>query len=282
MSSRLNITLNIYDVLICMKKCIFHLRLTLSVLLLLAVFLVPAWPLLASAADAGQAYLAAQQKRLTAEQAYKTDLAAFNADKTPENEKQAVTSGKVLLSAWLDEAQTWLEWKDAQAQEDANLPQNLRDDIHSDVAKNLEKISGLRQDVDGVETLGQGVLVFLKMIGAYGGLLADVARNTGAAWVIGGNKILANADAYEVKLRTAAEKKNNSAEIIPKLDMAKSALAAARNNVNAAEAAYKLVVTPGTPLVRFADGNRKLNQARLDLLSAQAQMAGALSLIISK
>ncbi len=118
------------------------------------------------------------------------------------------------------------------------------------------------------------------MVGAYSELLADVARNTGKMWVHIAGNILDTAESYEIKLRTAAEKKSNNSEIIAKLNTAKSALDSAQNSVSPAKTSYEQVKVPGTPLIKFAEGNKNLRSAQKSLKTAQQNMTEAFQLII--
>jgi len=251
--------------------------------LIVSLLFVQVIPVFAISTDgAWQDWKQAQQERIGTEVGYRTAYKAYNDNKTPGNEQEAVATGKDLLNAWLDEAQTWLIWKNQQAKENPDVPTQLKNDINSDVNKNLDKIEDLRGDVENVHTLPQGVGVFIKMIASYGGLVVDVGRNTGAAWVVIGNKLLDTASDYEAKLRATAEDLDDNQQIISALDIAKSLLNSARSKVNQAEAVYKQVVTPGQPIIKFNEANGYLTQARQNLLSAQAQLFVAFNLINSK
>jgi len=257
-------------------------RKIIASILMMAFLASQTMPVLAmkNAAGAAEDYFAAVQRRISANQKYRADLDVYNANKTPENEQKAVVSGKAMLNSWLDEAQAWLIWKNLQAKENPDVPSDLKNAIQNDVNTNLEKINQLRNDVASVKTLNQGVAVFLMMVQKYIELLVDVARNTGAVWVVAGNKILDTADSYEAKLRIAAQAKNNSAAIAL-LNSAKSSLQTARTNVQTAANYYKKTVIGGNPLINFSQGNVYINQARVDLLTAESQMAQAFSLIVS-
>ncbi len=223
---------------------------------------------------------AAKQERQTAEETYHQAQLDYAADKTPENNQKVIDTAKEVLDAALTEAEEWLNWKNADAQA-SDAPAEIKANISSDVSKNLAKINTLRAEVDGIETRLDVGVVFLKMIGAYVELLADVARNTGAVWVYTGTGLVDKAADYEAQLRTTAEELDNNSDIIAKLDIAKSELDTARSKIDVAEDAYKKVVLPGTPLIKFAEGNGYLRQARTNLLNAQAQLAHAYSLIIT-
>lgn len=238
----------------------------------------------ASAVTAGegkQAWLAAKQARIDADVAYKQAQLDYAADKTPENDQKVVDTAKTLLNAALDEAAAWLDWKKAEVEEDELVPSDTRQDIENDVAKNLAKVDSLRGEVSGIETRIDAGKVFLKMLGAYVELLVDVARNTGAAWVYIGNQRAETASNYESKLRDAAEKLSDNGEIIAKLDIAKSEISLAKSKIKTAGTAYKKVVLPGTPLIKFSEGNSYLRQARENLINAQLQLARAFDLIIA-
>ena len=72
----------------------------------------------------------------------------------------------------------------------------------------------------------------------------------------------------------------NNGEVLAKLDAAKSSLAEARSNVGKAEASYNQVVLPGTPLIKFAEGNGYMRVARTNLLSALASLQQAYDLMM--
>lgn len=255
-----------------MKKII----LAIAMLLLLT----PAFTALASGTQ--QDWLNAKAASQTAQAAYNQAQLDYAADKTPDNEKRVVATAKTVLNSALDEAQAWLEWKDQEAQANSEVPADIKANISADVSKNLAKISGLRADVASITDRAGVLLVFLKMIGSYGELLTDVARNTGSEWIYLGNNRIATAESYEAKLRTTALKLDNNSEIISKLDLAKSEIDLAKTKVGLAEADYKLVKLPGTPLIKFAEGNNYLNQARTNLLNATARLVAAFNLITSK
>lgn len=230
--------------------------------------------------EAKQNWQNAQGARVDADAAYRQAQLDYASDKTPENDQKVIDTAKVVLGAALTEAEAWLNWKNQEAKE-SDAPAEIKANIESDVNKNLAKITGLRSEVSGIKTRLDVGVVFLKMVGAYVELLTDVARNTGAVWVYAGNEIADKTADYEAKLRATAEKLNNNTDIIAKLDIAKSEIGTARSKINVADAAYKKVVLPGTPLVKFAEGNGYLRQARTNLLNAAEQLEYAFNLIVS-
>jgi len=249
----------------------------------LVLFLLQVVPVLAlTVSEARQDWLDAKQVRVSAAAEHNQAKLDYAVDKTPENQQRVIDTAKDLFDVVLDEVEAWLVWKEVEAETDPRVPQDIKDDIAADVATNLAKIADLRIEVDGIENQFQVGVVFLKMIGSYIELLADVARNTGAMWAYIGDSILDVADGYEAKLRQAADQLSNNSEIIAKLDLAQSDLAEARGNVDKAEVAYGLVKLPGTPLIKFAEGNDYLRVAKTNLTSAQAQLVQAFNLIISQ
>ena len=204
----------------------------------------------------------------------------FAGNKSDSNRQEVVDTGKEVLHAALDEVEAWLIWKDLEAQENDDVPDDIKDSISEDVDANLDKIEELRTDVDGIENQLRLGLVFLKMIGKYSELLTDVARNSGYLWVYKGNTLLDKAEDYEAKLRDAAENIEDNEEILDKLDEAVEALEEARENVEKAEGAYEEVVLPGTPLIKFSEGNNYLRVARTNLLSAHSYMNQAYRLML--
>lgn len=246
---------------------------------LLFSFAAPAFAHTQSEAKAE--WIQAQQSRLTADADYRQAVLDYQKDKTPENDQKVIDTAKIVLAAALDEAEAWLIWKRIEAREDSRVPSDIKANIDADVEKNLATIETLRADVAGIQNRLQAGAVFLKIVGSYAGLLADVARNTGAMWSYIGNSLAASASDFEAKLRTAAAGIEDNADILAKLDAAKAEIAAAKSSIGIAEAAYKNVRLPGTPLVKFAEGNAYLRQARANLVNAQAQLAYAFRLISS-
>lgn len=238
----------------------------------------------AGAIDSGSksAWLSAKQATKSAEVTHKQAKLDYASDKTPENQQAVVDTGKELLQKALNEVEEWLLWKNTEAQEDYRVPDSIKSTIQSDVEKNLTKIDGFREEVNDVSNQLELGVVFLKMIGGYLELLVDVARNTGAMWVHIGNTLLDEARDYEAKLRDAADKIDDNSAIIAKLDLAKQELNTAQSNVDSAEASYKLVKSPGQPLLKFGEGNNYLRNAKLNLLNAQGQLAQAFALINAK
>jgi hypothetical protein len=196
----------------------------------------------------------------------------YAADKTVENEQEVIDTGKEVMHAALDEAEAWLIWKELEAQENPFVPDDLKEDISNDVDKNLDTVDELRDDVDNIKTQLEMGLVFLKMIGKYAELLTDVARNSGMMWVHIGNTHLETMEEYEQKLRDATDDE----DALEYLDEAKEDLEEAKRNIDKAEESYEEVVLPGTPLIKFAEGNNYLRTAKTNLLSAHSNLNKAL------
>jgi len=228
------------------------------------------------------AWLGAKEASKTAKTVYNQTQLNYATDKTPENQQKIVNTGKIYLQAALDEVEAWLLWKNTEAQNDPRATDAIKNSIASDVEKNLSKINNFRQEVSEVTTQVELGVETLKLIGGYLELLTDVARNVGALWVQIGNTLLNQASDSEAKLREAAIKLNDNADIIAKLDQAKQELSTAQTNVNSAEATYKQVKNPGQPLIKFGEGNNYLRSAKANLLNAQQQMFQAFSLISAK
>ncbi len=223
-----------------------------------------------------------EAKRVSAEkQALHRDAKVeFAGNKSDENRQAVVDTGKAVLNAALDEAEAWLVWKRVESDNNPDIPEDLKAAIRADVETNIGKVAGLRADVAAVTNQVQLGVVFLKMVGKYGELVTDVARDAGKILVHIGNTWLATAEDYEAKLRQEAEKMENNGEVLAKLDAAKSSLAEARSNVGKAEASYNQVVLPGTPLIKFAEGNGYMRVARTNLLSALASLQQAYDLMM--
>ncbi|MBU0929573.1 MAG: hypothetical protein KJ623_00700 [Nanoarchaeota archaeon] len=233
-----------------------------------------------NSSDAKKEWQQSKQNSLEMQQKYNEAKIKFAGDQSEENKQAVVDSGKDVLNAALDEVSSWLEWKKIEADESNDITDDLRNTIKNDIEKNNAKIAELRTDVAGVNNqVGLG-LVFLKMIGKYTELLTDVARDSGKILVYKGNKYLDTADNYESKLRESAEKISDNQDIISKLNVAKAELNEARLNVNKAEASYEQVTLPGTPLIKFAEGNNYMRTARMNLISAMSNLNSAYNLMI--
>jgi len=247
--------------------------------LLITFLLIPNVLFASTSSQAKQDWLEAKRIRFEMDAGHKQAKLDYAQDKTQENEQQVIDTAKDLFNAVLDEVESWLEWKKVESQENPNVPDEIQTNIENDVAVNVSKIDDLRGDVDSIKTQGDVGATFLKMIGSYIELLTDVARNSGAMWASIGDKLIETAKKYEQKLRDAAEKLSDNDEIINKLNVAKAELETAQDKVNLAESAYKQVKLPGTPLVKFAEGNTYLRQAKTNLINAQQQLEHAFNLI---
>jgi hypothetical protein len=245
-----------------MKK--IYVAMLFAMLLLLQVFAVSAL----TAGEAKQEWLDAKQESRDKQETHRDAKIDFAANKSEENRQAVVDTGKDVLHAALDEAEAWLKWKELEAQENPEVPSSIKESIADDVEDNLAKIDGLRADVDNVKNQLELGLTWLKMVGKYFELLADVARNTGLMWTNIAEDKADTVEEFEAKLRDAVEGMDNNELILGKLDMAKTELETARRNIENAEDTYKQVVLPGTPLLKFAEGNNYLRAARANLLAA--------------
>ncbi|WP_406660695.1 hypothetical protein V7O66_12765 [Methanolobus sp. ZRKC3] len=255
-------------------------RSTLIISLMLALFLMQ--PLAAAASTASEAkqdWLDAKQQSLEVQEIHREAKVAWAADQTPENDQAVVDTGKDALNAALDEVESWLLWKSLEAEENPQIPEDLKQSISDDVDNNLQKIDELRGDVDAVETRLELGLTSLKMVGKYLELLTDVARNSGNVWVHVADEKADTVEHFESILREAAEDMDDNEAIIEKLDMAKVELQSARDNIDRAEAEYEQVVVPGTPLIKFSNGNNYLRIAKGNLISSHGHLNQAYNMI---
>jgi hypothetical protein len=234
-----------------------------------------------TSSDAKQDWFDAKKASRDAQEAHRDAKIVWAVDKTEENNKLVIDTGKQALHAALDEAEAWLIWRNLEVEENPWIPAELKETIQEDVDANLAKIDELREDVDGVETRLELGLVFLKMVGNYLELLSDVARNTGYVRVHIANTYADTVEEYEVKLREAAEEISDNEDIMDKLDSALGDLENARENIDNAEEEYTQVVIPGTPILKFANGNQYLRIAKNDLISAQDNLKQAYRLMVS-
>lgn len=249
--------------------------------LLVLMFLLPAASAL-TASDARQDWLDAKQASLDAQVAHREAKIDWAADKTDENNQRVIDTGKASMHAALDEAEAWLVWKQQEVDENPAIPADLRTAIENDVDANLAKIDDLRDEVDAVETRIDLGLTFLRMVGEYMELLTDVARDSGLVWAYIAESYADTADGYEEKLRSAAEGMPENAAIVEKLDLARDDIDDAYENIENARDEYEQVVLPGSPLIRFSNGNNYLRIARGDLLSAQGSMNQAYALMVAQ
>jgi hypothetical protein len=249
---------------------------TFFILVLLLFYPVSVIALTSSGAK--QNWFDARENSRQAQTEHREAKLAYAADPTPENEQDLIEKGKAVLNAALDEAGAWLTWRNLEVEENPEITDNLKEAIEEDVDANLAKINDLREEVDAVETRLELGIVFLKMIGKYLELLTDVARNTGLVWVHIGNTRADIIEDYEAQLREQAESLQND-EAIEKLDIAKTELETARENINDAESTYNQVVLPGTPLIKFSEGNNYLNSAKGNLVLAHSYLNQAYILL---
>jgi len=230
-----------------------------------------------TASEAKQEWFAARDISKEVQEEYRAAKLTYAADQSDDNNQAVIDSGKELLNAALDEVEAWLNWKELEVKENPEVPENLKDEIEDDVQANLAKIDTLRNDVDNVQTRFELGVVFLKMIGKYTELLSDVARNSGKVWVYLAETHSEKIETYEAQLRESA---NGNDVVIEKLDLALSELESAKNNIENSERAYNLVKIPGTPLIKFSEGNNYLKIARTNMLSAHGYLNQAYSLIL--
>lgn len=258
-------------------------RKTVIVFFLIAILLMQSVAVSAlTESDAKQAWKDAKQVSKEKQEIHRDAKIKFAGDKSEENRQEVVDTGKETLHAALDEVEAWLIWKDLEAEENPDLPDDLKETISEDVDTNLAKIDELRTDVDGVSNQLELGIVFLKMVGKYLELLTDVARDSGRIYVHIADTYIDTAEEYESKLRVEAEKMDNNDAIIEKLDMAKSDIIEAKRNVNQAESSYEQVVLPGTPLIKFSEGNNYLRVAKTNLLSAHSNLNQAYNLMLKR
>jgi hypothetical protein len=250
---------------------------------LLLCILLLAQPLAVSAitsSEAKQAWYEAKETSRDAQAAHRQAKIAYAADRTPENEQRVIDTGKDALHAALDEAEAWLVWKDLEVDENPGIPQELKATIGQDVETNLAKIEELRDEVDGIDTRLELGLVFLKMVGKYAELLTDVARDTGFVWVHLMTMHADTVEEYEQELRTVATGMPDNDDILEALDSAAEELASARENIDQARAEYEEVRLPGTPLIKFSNGNNYLRIAKGNLLSAHGYLNQAYAAMV--
>lgn len=228
-------------------------------------------------AEGREQWFSAIKDRIAAGEEYKQTVLEYQKDKTPENDHEVINSAKKVLRSALNEVETWLKWKESEVKTDFRVPEDLKLKIEGDVAKNLDKIAVLRQEVESIQNRTQVAAVFIKMVGSYVELVADVARSSGLVWSRIGEQLAVKGESFEAKLREAAADKS---ELLLKLDEAKKELNVVKEQVELAKNAYEKVRLPGTPLINFSQGNLYLQQARLSLLKAESQLAEVFKALI--
>lgn len=233
---------------------------------------------LADSASAKAAWQAAKDTRIVDIGAYRDAQMSYAKSKSSADELTLVTATQAALNAILDEANAWLEWKGTEADE-SQVSADLKATVKADVAKNEAKVQALRGDVGVANTRAKTAAAFLKMVGSYVDLQVDVARDIGLVWTDEAKARLAKLEDYESKLRAAAAGTANETAIVAALDQAKGDIDSASAKIDAAAAAYKAVVTPGTPFAKFAEGNADMREARKDMLDAADELQQALRLL---
>jgi hypothetical protein len=252
-----------------MKKTIVIIIMLLLILQIVSVSAL-------SASDAKENWEDAKEASVDARDIHRDAKADFAIDNNEENKQVVIDTGKDSMHAALNEAEAWLIWKREEANEDYNVPEDIKEDILNDVETNLEKIDELRTDVDDITTQLELGLVFLKMVGKYVELVADVARNSGNVWVYIANEYADEVEEYEEKLRDGTD----DSEVLDKLDMAKDELETARDNIDNAGETYDEVVIGGMPLIKFQEGNSYLRAAKANLISAHMYLQQAYALMV--
>jgi len=252
----------------------------ITLIVLTMMLLQPMTVYALSASDAKQAWYDAKQESVEAQAEHRDAKVGWAADKTDENNQKVIDTGKDALHASLNEVEAWLIWKDLEVEENPEIPNDLKESIQEDVDVNLGKIDALRVEVDGVENRFELGVVFLKIVGNYFELVSDVARNSGFVWVHIANEKADTLDEYETTLRTVAEGMENNEAILEKLDLARSDIEDAKENINNANEEYEQVRLPGKPLIKFSNGNNYLRVARGNMISAHGYLNEVYGLIV--
>jgi len=250
-----------------------------KIFVFLILGLLIAMPIVAAAsvAEARLDWLESKEESIEARQEHREAKLKYQGNKTDENEQAVVDTGKESLHAALNEAEAWLEWKDVAAEENPWISDDLKEEIQNDVDINLEKIDELREDVDAIDTKGELFVVWLNMVGKYGELLTDVARNNGKAWVEMAEERIERMEEYEAKLREAA---GDDEDILDDLDEVLDELEKAEKNLGYAEVEYGSVTVGHNPIVNFHEGNQRMRSVRLNLQNAHVNLRQAFNKIL--
>ena len=252
----------------------------ITLIVLTMMLLQPMTVYALSASDAKQAWYDAKQESVEAQAEHRDAKVEWAADKTDENNQKVIDTGKYALHASLNEVEAWLIWKDLEVEENPEIPNDLKESIQEDVDANLGKIDALRAEVDDVENRFELGVVFLKIVGNYFELVSDVARNSGFVWVHIANEKADTLDEYETTLRTVVEGMENNEAILEKLDLARSDIEDAKENINNANEEYEQVRIQEKPLIKFSNGNNYLRIARGNMISAHGYLNEAYGLIV--
>jgi hypothetical protein len=259
------------------------LKKTLLIMFVVGLLLVQPMNLKAlSASEAKQLWIDSKLASREAQQEYANANLRWVANKTDANNLLVIETGKDMLHAALNEAEAWLVWVNLEVKENPDVPNDLKQTIQQDVTSNLAKISDLRTEVNGVDSRLDLAIVFLKMVGKYVELVTDVAKNTGLVWVNIAENYVDTIEDYEIEMRAAAAGSTRKNEVITKLDKTVEELGKARININLAEAEYLQVKLPGSPILKFSNGNQYLRLARNNLLSAHSYLKQAYQLLVAE
>ena len=257
-----------------------------KILSFVLIFLLILQIITISAISSGQAkqnWVNSKQTTLNAQESYRNAHARYVGSPNEQNLQLKLSATKNTLNSVLDEVEAWLIWKEEEANENIdNVPEELINQIKTDIQINKAKIESLRVEVNAISSEPEANLVLLKMVLKYTELLTDVARNTGKLVVFRANEIIETTEKYEQSLRSEAQNFQNNVEkffFISKLNLAKASIAEAKQNVNKAEQSYELVIIGAKPLVKFHEGNQYLRTARANMISANQELKNALELM---
>jgi hypothetical protein len=233
-----------------------------------------------TSSEAKQVWYDAKEASREAKSAYREAQLEWATNKTEENKDRLIETGKASMLAALDEAEAWLLWRQAELDENPEIPEDLRGGITLDIEVNLAKVDNLRAEVNEVDTQLELAIVFLKMVGKYLELVSDVARNTGLVWVYAANSYADAIEDYENQMREAAGSVPDTEDVVTKLDTVVAELEEARTSINAAEQEYWDIATGDSPLLSFKNGNHQLRIARNHMINAQRSLREAYQLLV--
>jgi len=229
-----------------------------------------------SSSEAKQNWLDAKQESKDKQISYQYARVDFAANNSEQNKQKLMNSGKDTLNAALNEVEAWLNWKETEADENTEVPEELKQQIKQDITANQAKIAELRTDVDGIQNQLHLGLVWLKMVGKYMELLTDVSRNTGKMWAHIADLKIATSKDIEQRLRAGTQDPN----AIAALDSAQKEIEKAEENTANAKNSYEEVKIPGQPMIKFSQGNNYIRTAQTHLLSAQRYLQQAYNVMV--
>ena len=214
-------------------------------------------------------WLEAKETHLGLQQEWRQAQLLVAANNTQENIENVIEKAKAALNAGLDEAIAFFEFHKEKLTS-ADVSDELKATIESDLNKNIDVAEGLKDDVNAITTRAEVGVVSLKIIDAYLNLLVDVMRDTGLVFVEKANlrveKLEEFRDTLQEKVDIAPEDKKEDLDKLMEslnvhIDEAKSA-------IDSAEEAYNSITKKEGSRIAFEKGNTLIRQSRSHMVLA--------------